>query len=326
MGKKIPGKKHHGVKDPAKQKKKREAPMKLKANARPKNLDDQEIPKKLMIISKLREDAKKPNLPKPKVPKSNLLDSTKHMGLEMKLPGMKKDLKPIPIFQQQEGEKERQFFRRVNQMTAQFLHKKEYEAKFNVDCVEDENTGKTKFVDRQKDELDDHVEKLKAKEFKKKTGIVKRSKEEKRKAKRLDEKEKRQKKKRRLYKQNEKQDEQDEFADFNDKDQVMFQDVVHAPPKLPGIRGKPALSEARRPGQQKDLLLLNNKNSAQFSLHTQSTVHRVNKEKDSKTGKKMKQRISLARQQMQENDRVSIVEQYRALKQQKQQKTQNGSF
>ena len=103
----------------------------------------------------------------------------------------------------------------------QFLHKKEYEAKFNVDCVEDENTGKTKFVDRQKDELDDHVEKLKAKEFKKKTGIVKRSKEEKRKAKRLDEKEKRQKKKRRLYKQNEKQDEQDEFADFNDKDQVL---------------------------------------------------------------------------------------------------------
>ena len=118
MGKKIPGKKHHGVKDPEKQKKKREAPMKLKANARPKNLDDQEIPKKLMIISKLREDAKKPNVPKPKVPKSNLLDSTKHMGLEMKLPGMKKDLKPIPIFQQQEGEKERQFFRRVNQMTA----------------------------------------------------------------------------------------------------------------------------------------------------------------------------------------------------------------
>merc|ERR1711997_1348734 len=93
MGRKIPGKKHHGVKDPEKQKKKREAPMKLKANARPKNLDDQEIPKKLMIISKLREDAKKPNVPKPKVPKSNLLDSTKHMGLEMKLPGMKKNMK-----------------------------------------------------------------------------------------------------------------------------------------------------------------------------------------------------------------------------------------
>ena len=34
---------------------------------------------------------------------------------EMKLPGMKKDLKPIPVFKQNEGEKNRQFFRRVNQ-------------------------------------------------------------------------------------------------------------------------------------------------------------------------------------------------------------------
>ena len=56
--------------------------------------------------------------PKPKVPKSKLLDSTKLMGYEMKLPGMKKDLKPIPVFQQQEGEKQRQFFRRMNQQVA----------------------------------------------------------------------------------------------------------------------------------------------------------------------------------------------------------------
>ena len=63
------------------------------------------------MLSKLREEAKQPSKPKPKVPKSKLLDSTKLMGYEMKLPGMKKDLKPIPVFQQQEGEKQRQFFR-----------------------------------------------------------------------------------------------------------------------------------------------------------------------------------------------------------------------
>ena len=90
----------------------------FQTNSKPKNLDDQEMPKKLLMLSKLRDEAKKPSVPKPKVPKSKLLDSTKHMGYEMKLPGMKKDLKPVPIFQQQEGEKERQFFRRVNQMTA----------------------------------------------------------------------------------------------------------------------------------------------------------------------------------------------------------------
>merc|ERR1712241_1315265 len=119
-----------------------------------------------------------------------------------------------------------------------------------------------------------------------KKGIVLRTKEEKRKEKRLKEKEKRQKKKRRLYKQQEKEQ---EFDDFSDK--VTFNDVVHAPPKLPGIRGKPANNEARRPGQNKDLLFLNNKKSVQPNLA------KVKKEKESKTKKKMKQRISLAKQQ-----------------------------
>ena len=76
------------------------------------------MPKKLLMLSKLREEAKQPSKPKPKVPKSKLLDSSKLMGYEMKLPGMKKELKPIPVFQQQEGEKNRQFFRRMNQQVA----------------------------------------------------------------------------------------------------------------------------------------------------------------------------------------------------------------
>merc|ERR1712228_892071 len=182
MGRKIPGKKHHGVKDPEKQKEKREKELRQKTNSKPKNLDDQEMPKKLLMLSKLREEAKQPSVPKPKVPKSNLLDSTKLTGYEMKLPGMKKDLKPIPVFQQQEGEKNRQFFRRMNQQVAQFLRQKEYEAKYNVDLVQDEQNGQTKFVEREKDELDEHVHKLKAKKLEKK-GIVLRTKEEKRKEK-----------------------------------------------------------------------------------------------------------------------------------------------
>ena len=67
---------------------------------------------------KLKEDVKNRKKIR-KEPKSanndDLLDSRKHMGMEMKLPGMKKDLKPIPVFQQNAGEKNRQFFRRVNQ-------------------------------------------------------------------------------------------------------------------------------------------------------------------------------------------------------------------
>jgi hypothetical protein len=42
----------------------------------------------------------------------------------------------------------------VNQSTISsiFAQKKNYESKFNVDCFEDENSGKTKFVELEKDD------------------------------------------------------------------------------------------------------------------------------------------------------------------------------
>ena len=47
MGRKIKGKKHHGVKDPEKQKEVREAKIRTKINNRPSAEDFQEIPKSL---------------------------------------------------------------------------------------------------------------------------------------------------------------------------------------------------------------------------------------------------------------------------------------
>jgi len=165
MGRKIPGKKHRRNTDAEKQIEKREAELRLKVDSAPKFIDEQEIPKRLKLISKLREDVKQQRNQKkePRAPpKSDLLDSTKHMGYEMKLPGMKKDLKPIPAFRQNPGEKERHFFKRVNQQVTQFLKQKTYEAKYNVDLVQDES-GQTKFVQREKDELQLEQEKLKVK-------------------------------------------------------------------------------------------------------------------------------------------------------------------
>ena len=37
-----------------------------------------------------------------------------HFSFEMTLPGMKKPLKPIPVFKQMPGEKKKQFFRRMD--------------------------------------------------------------------------------------------------------------------------------------------------------------------------------------------------------------------
>ena len=86
--------------------------------------------------------------------------------------------------------------------------------------------------------------------------------------------------------------------------------MVQAPPsKLQGVKN----NEARRPGQQKDLLLLSEQNMKVKAKVTQPAA----KVKDTKAKKKFKQKMSMARQQMFEIDRNSIIEQYRAFKQQK---------
>ena len=304
MGRKIPGKKHRGRQTPEQQKEKRDAELRQKVNSAPKFIDDQEIPKKMQLISKLREDTKNGKINKPKKDQKrdkNLLDSSKHMGYEMRLPGMKKPLKPIPIFKQDPGEKPKLFYKRVHNQVEQFLQQKAYEAKYNIDLVQDETNGKTKFVEREKDELDEHMHKLKAEKLAKK-GIVLKSKEEKRKEKRLKEKEKRLKKKRKSYKKMQEEEEED-FDDEPEK--IEFNDVVQAPPsKLQGVKN----NEARRPGQSKGLLLLSEQNMKVKGKP-------VAKVKDTKAKKKFKQKMSMARQQMFEIDRNSIIEQYRAFKQ-----------
>ncbi len=56
---KIPGKKHHGVKDPEQQRQKREEKVRTKVNAAPKGAalrDQQEMPKKMLRMLRLKED------------------------------------------------------------------------------------------------------------------------------------------------------------------------------------------------------------------------------------------------------------------------------
>ena len=83
---------------------------------------------------------------------------------------------------------------------------------------------------------------------------------------------------------------------------------MHAPPKLLGVKN----NEARRPGKSKDLILLN----GDKRRISENSIKNKNKPfKETKTKKKVKQKISLAKQQMLETDRMAIIEQYRAIKQ-----------
>ncbi len=308
MGRKIPGKKHHGVKDPEKQRQRREDKVKAKINAPPKDLDGQEMPKKMLRMMRLKEDVEKRKVERrlnrmamtkddkdkereDKDKDRNLLDSSKHMGYETRLPGMKRPLKPVPVFKQNPGESDKKFLNRVEVTCKQVLKRREYEDKYGVDITDDPESGGTSIRDREKDEVDLEVEKKKKAKVLAKKGIVLRSKEEKRAERRLKEKEKRLKKKRRAGKKfreecaREGNEEAEEREFDEDKDKIAFNDVVQAPPML---RQKPRGASDRK-----------------------------TKKKDFLFQEKMRRRqdgVSLAKKHMMEEERLRVVKAYRDFK------------
>merc|ERR1719510_2051589 len=146
-----------------------------------------------------RENAKAGNLEKEKprnaVPpeEQGLLDSRKHMTYEMKLPGMKRPLKPVPVFKQQPGENKRSFYHRMDKTIQGMKSRRQWENRYGVDVTTDEH-GQTKVVDHEKDEVELEIEK---------------------------------KKKEKLLKKDE------DVLDFSDyQDNVGFGETVHEPPTL----------------------------------------------------------------------------------------------
>jgi len=287
MTKRSKSKKHHGAKDPEKQKKARESKIKLKINNRPDN-EDQAIPKSLKNLMKVRNEIRNgtfnQSINKPsKNPKNpdmkGLLDSTKHTTFEgPKLPGMNKPLKPIPVFKQNPGEHKRSFFYRMDQTIQSMKKRAEFENKYKVD-VQMDQMGQSKVVEREKDEVELEIEKNKNAKLARK-GIIVRSKEEKRKARR--EKERRRKNKNKT----------DENVDFNDfKDHISFGERVDAPPTLKFKKFTKTPSSKPASEGKSDLLLKKN------------LKHGVKKAK-----------LSMAQKVAVEKDRQHVVELYRQIK------------
>ena len=284
MGRKIKGKKHHGVKDPEKQKQVREAKIQMKVNNRPSSEDFQELPKSMKMLMKVRSDVKSGSFTgerqrKVKDPDSKeLLDSTKFMTpLEPKQKGMNKPLKPVPVFKQNPGEHKRAFYYRIDQTIQSMKKRAQFEQKYKVD-VQMDASGGTKIVDREMDEIDQEIEKKKNEKLAKK-GIVVRSKEEKRKAKREKEKLRKMKRKGKPL-----EDVDDNFESL--RDDVEFGERVDAPPSIK--LGK--FTPSSKPGA-KNLLLHKTLN-----------------------GNVKKKTKSLAQKHSLEKERQKAVELYRQLK------------
>ncbi|KAI9563601.1 hypothetical protein GHT06_011065 [Daphnia sinensis] len=246
MGRKIPAKKHHGVKDPEKQAERRNAKIKLKINEAPANIDDQEIPKKLKNLFERK-----------KFKKMKLIDDepapvTKAGKPEANPFKPQRPIKKIPKFERYPGESDRDFLWRTEVTTRDYLKKARFEDKYDVDVETNEKTGETNIKKRDKNLkfLEDGVK------------IEPKNKWEKKKLKKLEklqqEREERKKlkkekfKMRKLFKKN-KRLKQDDFSVLK-QDKVEFGDVAERPPTL---TAKPRKSNAMLNPGNRDLLLKN---------------------------------------------------------------------
>ena len=222
MGRKIPAKKHHGVKDPEKQAERRHAKIKLKINEAPTNIDDQEIPKKLKDLFQ-KKKFKKVKLiddePQPKA-KGESSEANKFRP--------QRPIKKIPKFERIPGETDRDFLWRTELTTRNYLKKARFEDKYDVDVETNDKTGEVDIKKREKKLIDTSVK------------IDPKNKWEKKKLKKLEklqnEREERKKlkkekfKMRKLHKKN-KGKKQDDFSVLK-QDKVEFGDVVEQPPTL----------------------------------------------------------------------------------------------
>merc|ERR1712098_1007725 len=173
-------------------------------------------------------------------------DSSKFKTFDPKLPGMKRPLKPIPVFKQNPWEHKRAFYYRMDKTIQSMKKRADFEDKYKVD-VQMDSQGNSTIVDREKDEIDLEVEKKRNEKLARK-GIVRKTKEEKRQARR--EREKKRKKKNKGG--------DDDFSHLNDN--VEFGEVAHAPPTLKFKNFEK--TSASRPAQDgKNQLLLNNNSS-----------------------------------------------------------------
>ncbi|XP_076161608.1 coiled-coil domain-containing protein 137 [Ptiloglossa arizonensis] len=300
MGRKIPGKKHRGVKDPFKQQAKRQAELETKINAPPKNVDEQTIPRSLENLIKLKEAVKLGKITKIKKRKrrKNALISIGGETSKSLHPKAKPD-KIVPLFQQNSGESKEQFLHRVERDTHAFINETAFEKKYDVQVNRNPETGNieglTKCTLTELDKID--MLRAKHKNFRKK-----KKKEDKNEIKMT--KSQKRKEKLRLKKETKEKEDVDEFKIF--KDQVKFGEVAHEPPRLTTIPKAANSTSTSKPGE-KDLLL--------HSLLKESKMLKMDSKKTvsiDKTGKR--KNLSVGQRRQLERDQNDVIAAYRKMK------------
>lgn len=129
MGRKIPGRKHRGVKLPEQQRAERFERIKDKINCPPVDIEAQEIPKSCLRIKELIDKTKGG---------SRILNKKKnfseHKGV--KLPT------DMPAFKKMHKESDREYKRRLFHVVEGVKRETAFEIKYNVEVTRNAKTGK----------------------------------------------------------------------------------------------------------------------------------------------------------------------------------------
>ncbi|XP_073835405.1 uncharacterized protein [Musca autumnalis] len=311
---KIPARKHHGIRDPLRQLEEKEKKLKNVVNA-PPSKDDQPLSFKLKQLKKLTEDAKSGKKikrihsgveDKPKEDKTNRKKSNAAGADGNKF----KTIKQLP------GEDDIEYLKRVNRITSASLKEAQYEAKYGVKVVRDPKTGAISIKKKPPNEID---ELLKQKRKGGKAGKKKNEKD----VKPIDPKLAKQ-----LIKQAIQEDEEERRQESSketreyQRDVIKFGEIVHAPPSTLTLPRKAEKNETvPRPGKKNNLLLKSLLDETTVVASTQSTTTskttntsgRVTKEQMRGKRKDLPEHT----RNMLEKEREKLVELYRNLKKSK---------
>ncbi|KAH8274788.1 hypothetical protein KR026_006155 [Drosophila bipectinata] len=250
---KIPVRKHHGIRDPLKQQEQREKKLSKVTNNPPERKDEQQVSFKFRQFKQLA-------------------DATK-TGKKVKLGAIGKEDKPKPLqtgskksssavatketrnIKQFANETDEDYLRRVNRITNASVREAQYEAKYGVNVLRDPKTGEITIQKRPKNEID---ELLKQKQKERRAGKGGRKGKQVPKA-TMDAKTSRELIKRAYKEAKEEVDSEDEQnappTEYK-RDTFAFGEIVHAPPSLKTLpRKAPQNETVPRPGRKSNLLL-----------------------------------------------------------------------
>ncbi|KAH8411834.1 hypothetical protein KR215_011725 [Drosophila sulfurigaster] len=250
---KIPVRKHHGVRDPLQQIEQREKKLANVTNNPPTQKDDQRGSYKFQQFKRLADTAKagkklkfgavgKEDVPKattskqPKKSQSN--SNNKHTNIK-----------------QLADETDEDYLRRVNRMTSASVREAQYEAKYGVNVIRNPQTGEITVQKRPKNEIDELLKQKQKERHLAKSG---RKKQQKKTANLMDAKTSKELIKRAYKEADEEDDDDDETAGPTEykRDVFKFGEIVHAPPTFKTLpRKAPKNETVPRPGSKSNLLL-----------------------------------------------------------------------